>query len=247
MRQVWVEAANKLYDHCYPLYEPLYSIWKSFADRRERRLLRDLIKPGMTVVDVGANIGAYTRFLAGLTGASGGVHAFEPSPRNFKRLQNAVARFPNVAVNQAAVGERSGTVGLYLSPELNVDHRTFDCGDGRRVVDVPLLSLDDYFPPGSAVAFIKVDVQGFEHSVLRGAQRVLTENRDIRVLMEFWPYGLSKAGGTASEVLEFIAAGGLEIRAVCGAGGLPFDPESLDPGNLEHYCNLLLGRKTAEV
>ena len=64
------------------------------------------------------------------------------------------------------------------------------------------MSLDDYFCPGSPVDFIKIDVQGYEHSVLRGAQRVLKENRGIRVLMEFWPYGLSKAGVAPSDVLN---------------------------------------------
>ena len=111
---------------------------------------------------------------------------------------------------------------------------------------MPLVSLDDYFCPGSPVDFIKIDVQGYEHSVLRGAQRVLKENRGIRVLMEFWPYGLFKAGVTPSDVLNFIAACGL-IRAVRGAQGLRFDPGSLDPGNVKHYCNLLLARKAAGV
>ena len=90
----------------------------------------------MTVVDVGANVGVYTRFLAGLTGTSGGVHAFEPSPRNFNRLQYATARLPNVTANQAAVGQRSGTIGLYISSELNVDHRTFDSGESSNAIDV---------------------------------------------------------------------------------------------------------------
>ena len=110
MSHAWFKVANQLYEHCYPLYEPMYFTWKSFTDRRERKLLGELIRPGMTVVDVGANVGAYTRFLADLTGASGGVHAFEPSPRNFNRLQYATARLPNVTANQAAVGERSGTI-----------------------------------------------------------------------------------------------------------------------------------------
>jgi len=57
MKNKLFRLANKLYEHCYPAYYPLYAVWKALSDRRERALLRQLIQPGMTVIDVGANIG----------------------------------------------------------------------------------------------------------------------------------------------------------------------------------------------
>lgn len=175
MKSNLFRLANKLYEHCYTAYYPLYAVWKAFSDRRERALLRRLIRPGMTVVDIGANIGIYTRFFSELAAASGRVHAFEPAPSNYKRLQENTEHFANVSLKQAAVGDRSGTIRLFVSDELNVDHRTFDSGDGRKEIDVPVVSLDEYFTAGHRVDLIKIDVQGYELSVLQGAKRVLAE------------------------------------------------------------------------
>jgi len=244
MKHNLFRLANKLYEHCYPVYYPLYAAWKALSDRRERALLRRLIRPGMTVVDVGANIGIYTRFFSGLVAASGRVHAFEPSPSNFKRLQENTERLGNVSLNQAAVGDRSGTIRLFVSDELNVDHRTFDSGDGRKGIDVPVASLDEYLPAGSHVDLIKIDVQGYELSVLQGAKRVLTENHDIKVIMEFWPYGLAKAAVAPSKVIELISSLGFEIRTTTDPSGDLFDGSGLDPDNIDHYCNLIITRRS---
>ncbi len=64
-RNLAYRLANKLFTHWYPLYFPLYSQWKALADRRERSFLDNLMRPGMSVVDVGANVGVYTRFFQG--------------------------------------------------------------------------------------------------------------------------------------------------------------------------------------
>jgi FkbM family methyltransferase len=240
MKNSVFRLANKLYEHCFPAYYPLYSIWKAISDRRERALLRQLIQPGATIVDVGANVGIFTRFFSGLAGVSGRVHAFEPAPSNFKRLQEHAEHLENVSLNHSAVGNQSGTIRLFVSEDLNVDHRTFDSHDGRQGIDVPVVSLDQYFTVGQRVDFIKIDVQGFELSVLQGAKRVLDENPDIKVFMEFWPYGLAKALVPPSAVTNFINSLGFDIRATSDPRGRFFDGSGLDPDNIDHYCNLIV-------
>lgn len=242
MKHFAFRMANLLYEYCYPAYYPLYVAWKAVSDRQERRLLQGLVGPGATVVDVGANVGVYTRYLAGLVGPSGTVHAFEPAPANFHRLQGHLARIPHVRLKQAAVGSRSGTTTLYLSEALNVDHQTYDSGAGRRGVEVPIVRLDDHFSPGDRVDLIKIDVQGHEMHVLEGARRVLGENPAIVVLMEFWPFGLVNASTDPRSLLEFIASLGLDVRRTTDPPGCRFDASALDAGNSEHYCNLLLSR-----
>jgi len=241
----FLRLANRLYDHCYPAYRPMYWAWKAFSDRRERRLLTQLIRPGMTLVDVGANVGVYTHFFSRLAGTTGKVHSFEPSPANFRHLREHIRRLPNVAANQAAVGASSGTARLYVSEDLNVDHRTFDSGDGRSAIDVRLVSLDDYFSDGQRVDFIKIDVQGYEASVLQGARRVVLDNPELRILMEYWPYGLAKASVEPAALIELIGSLDLEIQATDTLRAplvIGIEQESAD---FDDYCNLLLRRRSS--
>ena len=70
-------VGNKLYQHAFPIYRPLYSAYKNYADRAERNLLRRVLFPGAVVVDAGANIGIYSSFLAGCVGPTGQVHSFD--------------------------------------------------------------------------------------------------------------------------------------------------------------------------
>ncbi|WMW66264.1 FkbM family methyltransferase [Nitratidesulfovibrio liaohensis] len=242
MKSKLFRLANKLYEHCYPVYSPLYAAWKAFSDRRERELLRQYVRPGMTVVDVGANIGVYTRFFSRLVATSGRVYAFEPALLNFAHLQKNVGHFANVTLIHAAVGCCNGIIQLFVSEELNVDHRTFNSGDGRKAVDVPVVSLDEYFTAGHHVDLIKIDVQGYELSVLEGASRVLSENHDIKVLMEFWPYGLAKAAVSPQSVIELIKSFGFELWMTNGSGSVPFDGTGLDSNNINHYCNLIASK-----
>ncbi len=159
------------------------------------------------MVDVGANIGVYSQFLAERVGPTGMVHSFEPSPVNFARLRQSLAGAANVKLNQAAVGDTTGTSLLYLSDELNVDHRTYPTADGpRRTLLIQTTTLDDYFRSGSRVDLIKLDIQGFELHALRGARRVLAENPAIKLLFEFWPYGLTRAGGSAEQLTTLLQA-----------------------------------------
>src|SRR3989440_12689912 len=116
---------NKLYQHAFPIYRPIYAAYKAYADHAERQLLRQILVPGAVAVDAGANIGIYSEFLARCVGPTGVVYSFEPAPENFERLRAAARGFPNMRILQAALGERSGKSELYLSDMLNVDHRTY--------------------------------------------------------------------------------------------------------------------------
>ena len=87
---------NWLFEHQYAVYRPLYGSWKAFSDRRERALARRILKPGMTVADVGANIGVYSRFFSRLVGPSGHVHAFEPAEQNYTHLTQTARVHPTL-------------------------------------------------------------------------------------------------------------------------------------------------------
>src|SRR5256884_944249 len=109
---------NKVYQHAFSIYRPVYAAYKAYADHAERQLLRQILVPGNVAVDAGANIGIYSQFLARCVGPAGAVHSFEPAPENFERLRAAARGFPNMHILQTAVGERSGRLELHLSEQV---------------------------------------------------------------------------------------------------------------------------------
>jgi FkbM family methyltransferase len=235
-------VGNKAYQHVFPVYRLLYRAFKIYTDRSERQLLRKTLFAGAVVVDAGANIGIYSEFLSRCVGPTGVVHSFEPSPDNFERLSAATRKLSNVRLSQAAVGEHSGTSQLYLSDKLNVDHRAYMAdGDSRRTMPIEMVALDDYFKPGERVDVIKMDIQGYELHALRGANRVLEDNPDIKLLVEFWPYGLKQAGASWVDLIAALEQKGMVIRQVSSDGLIPFRPGSTSE-SADWYVNLFASR-----
>lgn len=235
-------VANKAYQYAFPIYRPLYAAYKTYADRAERALLKKVLFQGAVVADVGANIGIYSEFLSRCVGPTGVVHSFEPSPDNFRRLSAAIRSLSNVRLIQAVVGERSGGCELYVSDKLNVDHRAYKPdGDSRRVIPTEMIALDDYFKPGQRVDLIKMDIQGYEHHALRGAQRVLHENPGINLLLEFWPAGLEQAGVNWKELVEMLQRLNMNLTLVRTCGLVPFDAREVR-NDISWYVNLFAHR-----
>jgi FkbM family methyltransferase len=231
-----------VYQRAFPIYRPLYAAYKTYADRAERELIRKILFQGAVVADVGANIGIYSQFLSSCVGPSGLVHSFEPSQDNFRRLSAATRDVSNVRLTQAAVGERSGRCELYVSDELNVDHRAYKAdGDSRRVVPTQMVALDDYFKHGQRVDLIKMDIQGYELHALRGAQRVLNENSDINLLLEFWPAGLAQAGVRWEELVELLQRLNMNLTVVRTCGLVPFDARNVR-NDVSWYVNVFAHR-----
>lgn len=221
MTLLFRRTGNKLFQHCFPLYRPLYSAFKAVADRSERGLIQAHIRPGMTVVDAGANIGIYSRFLARLVGASGEVHSFEPSPENFSRLRAGAQNEDNIICNPVALGAESKRTSLYLSQAVNVDHRLYPTeGESREAISVSCVALDDYFPDGKIVDFIKADIQGCELAALRGASRVIKQSPALKLLLEFWPYGLTMAGEKSRALTDLLSSSGFTVSKVAWNGRL---------------------------
>ncbi|MBI2802618.1 MAG: FkbM family methyltransferase [Gammaproteobacteria bacterium] len=246
MKKALAEPSNWLFNHCFSAYRPLYALYKRISDRHERAVIRQLIEPGAVVVDIGANIGEYTAFFSKIVGPTGRVFAFEPGPQNFARLNARVETSANVTTVQSAVGDTNGELSFYLSTDLNVDHRTYDTGDGRAVTTVPVCRLDDYFQTQQRIDFIKIDVQGFEHNVLQGARRVLTDNPNLTLIAEFWPYGLAKAGSSPRDFLKFLTSLGFDYIALNSNFSRRPGLNDLDPLREDQYCNILLSRTSSK-
>lgn len=191
--------ANKFYKNFFSIYKPLYFFYKRISDRKKIAFLESVVKPGMTIVDIGANIGFYTLFFSKLAGPEGKVYAFEPDEINFKHLLAITAGCKNVVAVKKAVGDFTGEIKLYASEDLNVDHQAYDSGEGRKTIMVDSIALDDYFDENDKIDLIKIDIQGYDFNALKGAKKTIRRQKDLLFLGEFWPYGLKKAGSSSSE------------------------------------------------
>jgi hypothetical protein len=124
-----------------------------------------------------------------------------------------------------------------MSEDLNVDHHTYDAGDGRQTTEVPVIELDHFFLPGSRIDFIKLDIQGYEFQALQGTRRILSENTDLKLLFEYWPYGLKRAGTNPPALLRFLEELGFKLTATRD----PSDIHRLGDG-VEDYINIFASR-----
>ena len=141
----------------------------------ELSLIRRHVRPGDLVCDVGANKGSYLYWMARWAGRA---VAFEPQPGLAAYLRTLAATVPlrNVAVEQKGVSGRSGVLTLYM-PSVDSPEASLEPIEGAQKIDVPVVSLDDYFAPGERIAMLKVDVEGHELDVFKGAERILREDR----------------------------------------------------------------------
>lgn len=143
-------------------------------------LLQRFLKPGDTVVDVGANIGTHTVALASAVGEAGSVLAFEPQRLSFQLLCGNVAIncLTNVQCRQQAVGEANGVAKIpAFSPYQSRNFAAVALGTGAQAEDVELVTIDSLGL--KSCRLIKIDVEGFEPEVIRGARATIAEHRPL--------------------------------------------------------------------
>lgn len=187
----------------------------------ELTVLARVVRTGDTVVDVGANIGLYTLAAARLVGTEGTVLAIEPSAREHSALlQNlALNSLGRVRVDDRAVGSEAGRRVLHLADAQHAGQNTLGSVvyGGVSVVgseEVAVASLDQIIAEAglTAVSVLKIDVEGAEHEVLRGALRCLDELRPV-ILMELQEPSLAALGSSVAEVLGLLEAHGYRVLA----------------------------------
>lgn len=181
----------------------------------EMEFWRSCLKPGMTVIDVGANAGVYTFSAATRVGAKGKVVAIEPFPACVGYLEETcrVNQFDWVKVYGAAASDRTGSVRLSIqgASELNeviADDVEVKPGQSVEVACVTLDSLMDT-EQLTAVDFLKLDAKGHEINVLRGAQRLLAEFSPV-ILYE--NIAGSQGQGSNVEVAQFLIEHGYQLN-----------------------------------
>jgi FkbM family methyltransferase len=187
------------------------------------------LRPGDTAIDVGAHIGFFTMQMAAAVGVAGRVYAFEPFDPNADLLERSLAENhfeARVVFRRAAVGASGGTATLTFPVETLNSGGAYLLRDGgaplagHQKKNVPIVALDD-LDIRRPVRFIKMDVEGAEPQVVRGAECILREDRPV-ILSELHPAQLERASGATAD--GFLA----QMRA------LGYRPQTLDGAPIEH-------------
>lgn len=184
------------------------------------RVFRQHIRPGMQVLDIGANMGYFSLLAASLVGPGGRVYSWEPSSSNVRMLRASqiVNHFSNIEIVQAAAGVQTGL--LHYFP--NASNGTVSAIDEAKPEDlahaetVMALRVDDLVGQNEAIGFLKIDVEGYEYEALRGAQETIRRCRPV-IASEFCPTSLRSASGISGEdFLRFLVQLGYDLAVIDG-------------------------------
>jgi FkbM family methyltransferase len=194
-------------------------MWGGAYERDLVALFKRALKPGMTVLDVGANIGYFSAIASGLVGSEGSVHAFEPVPESFTRLQRNLSDFRWSHAYPCAVGDITRLAKIYFNErELGWGSLLSD-NNLTRATDAQVISLDNWMIQEGlrTLNLIKIDVEGGEYRVLQGAERMLRDFRPI-VTAELNSVCLSRDHHTPEDVVQLLKT--VEYRTFSFNGGV---------------------------
>jgi len=195
----------------------LRGLQESYEPEVWAHVMRNL-RTGDQMADVGAFIGLYAVAIAKRIGEGGRVTAFEPDPGNagFLRQHIALNHVPGrVRVEQVVVGEREGE--SWFSNNKGIQNQIVAAGerDARRA---PMVSIDSYFGT-RRLDIVKIDVEGFEEDVLKGANNILNDaSRAPRLIyIEVHPYNWHLCGSSSESLLRRLSCAGYSVEHMDGS------------------------------
>jgi FkbM family methyltransferase len=216
---------SSLTEFAYVYYKHLEFHMDKQLPQEEQKLLKEIsqhIQPGTTVLDIGSFLGAWARKLSKVVGSSGRVLAFEPFPSNFDLLRKLCKKYQNINVYNFALSDKSCILEMLSPPEVRLTpisaiKCSADQFDNERKIemqktDVNACCLDDIVCDLSIpkISFMKIDVEGHELQVVRGAEKTLVEHKPIitlEILQEKWVEG----NPLLSEVGQFLISLGYKM------------------------------------
>jgi FkbM family methyltransferase len=217
--------------------------WEMWTDR----LIRQLVRPGDRVIDIGANLGYYTLIMASLVGESGKLDSFEANPRIAQLLTRSVefnGYAPRTTVHAAAAGNKTGTVQFTTwRHKSGSGHLALDAHDypaDTLKLSVPMVRLDDVVG-SDRVDLIRIDAEGAEPLILEGARQTLLRSPAILICME-WAVGMISDRRDVAQFLSELRGLGFRFWKIEHDASLV----ELTDGALKELveiCNVLVARR----
>jgi FkbM family methyltransferase len=226
-------------------------------ERGTTAVLTALLRPGDTMIDVGAHIGTMTLPAARAVGPGGRVIAVEPGPAALAALRRSLhvnSLAERVVLHGCAAGAADGEAVLHLAPVLGenslVRGEAGDAAGEGAGVTVAVRPLDALVPAAAGrgpVRLVKIDAEGFELEVWKGMRRLLSETLDLAVIVEFGPSHLARAGIAETAWFDALTAPGFAVWEIDEASGdlRPLRPPAARAALFS--ANLLLLRRPPEA
>ena len=177
------------------------------------KIIKNNVKDGDNVIDLGANIGYFTLILAKLVGPTGKVFAFEPDPRNLALLKKNVEynNYKNVIIVPKAVSNVNDKCTLYTGQKTFGQNKIYKPKKTKTQKFIPIDSetvrLDDFFKTNGLldkISFIKMDVEGAEFLALSGMKEILKLNKNIKIFTEAEISYLEDAGSSYDQFIDLL-------------------------------------------
>ncbi len=181
----------------------------------ETNFIKNLIKRGNTVLDIGANIGYYTLLFAKLVGETGKVYSFEPDPRNYLLLEKniQVNNYKNIITEKKAISNKSEKSVLYVTENSAGSSMRNTNTEGVNKIEIDVIKLDDYFKMESIIPdFIKIDIEGYELNALKGMEAILQSSNKTKIMIEYNPLTKKHLSYDPMNSLNFLAELGFKFK-----------------------------------
>lgn len=175
--------------------------YNGYFERDSTDAIRRIVKPGMTVVDIGANIGCHALPMALLVGSAGKVIAFEPMTWAYTKLLKNISlnEFTNIVVEKKALSNTKEQRELHFKTSWRIDGSE---KEDKEVESIELLTLDEYlYAKDISVDFIKIDVDGYELKIIEGAIKTLRKNKPV-LLLELGVHTLRQVDHSLSDLID---------------------------------------------
>jgi FkbM family methyltransferase len=221
--------------------------WMGYYSEDIAHLLNEILQPGMTVLDIGANIGEITLLASKRVGMQGQVFAFEPIENIAQQLEHHVNinQFKKTYIERLALGDvTDNACPIYASCGQITDDDNSGLGslyggnDGESPVQyIKMTTLDNWIidhPSIQRIDLIKIDIEGAELACLHGARDTLLRFKP-RLIVEVQDFSASRAGHPSTKILDFLSELGYRFQRIGKNGSL----KPLTTGNLTSFQNVL--------
>lgn len=227
---------SKMYLNWFEHDQQMRKVFRIYAKKKVNEkfstaLFSKAVMSGDTVVDLGANIGYYTLLAGKLVGSTGKVFAFEPEPRNYGYLLKNIKlnQYHHVQAFCKAVSNQAEKADLYFC-SYDIGHHTLYQNRGiekfrlnlprgeKKTLKVETVRLDDFIEEiGTQIQFIKMDIEGSEPFALDGMRKMLQTNRNLAMLVEFFPLLIREMGRSPEAFAdELLHQYGFKMYAIGG-------------------------------